>query len=243
MIILGIDTATATASAALVEDGKVISEETRPGHPQGRPLGLPGRGSHAQILLPLVDTVLKRAGLSLYEVSAFAVSIGPGSFTGLRIGLSTVKGLAYGWNVPVIGVPTLFAFAALVTDWEGLICPFLDARRKEAYAALFRKDGKMLRRLCEDLVSSPEGIIRQIRSSSNGEPCLFIGDGTKGYGELIKSSLGDRGLLTLGDSYESVASAVARLGEERLLKHEFDPPATLAPLYLRPSEAELKRGL
>jgi len=242
-MILGIDTATATASAALVEDGKLILEEARPGHPQGAPFGSTGRGSHAENLLPLVDTVLKRAGLSLYDVSAFAVSIGPGSFTGLRIGLSTVKGLVYGWKAPVIGVPTLLAVAARVTDWEGLICPFLDARKKEAYAALFRRDARVLKRLTEDLVSPPERIIRQIRSSSNGEPCLLIGDGTKVYGDLIKASLGDRGLLTLGEAYPSTAFAVARLGEERFLKREFDPPATLAPLYLRPSEAELKRGL
>jgi tRNA threonylcarbamoyladenosine biosynthesis protein TsaB len=242
MKILGIDTATATASAALVEDGKLISEEVRPGYPQDGPLRSTQRGNHAEILLPLVDTVLKRAGLSLCDVSAFAVSIGPGSFTGLRIGLSTVKGLVYGSKIPVIGVPTLLAIAARVTDWEGLICPFLDARKKEAYAALFRRDGKILKRLTVDLVSQPEGIIRQIGSSSDGEPCLFIGEGAKVYGDLIKASLGDRGALTLGDCYPSIASAVARSGEERLLKRDFDPLAALVPLYLRPSEAELKRA-
>lgn len=242
MKILGIDTATATASAAVVEDGKLVVEEVRPGNIQcGVPSSTTDRANHAETLLPLIDTILKRAGLSLPEISAFAISIGPGSFTGLRIGLSTLKGLAYGWKIPIVGVPTLLAVAARVTDWDGLICSFLDARKKEVYAALFCKKAETLERLTQDLVSSPEKIIRQIQRSDSRERCLFIGDGTKVYGDLIKASLGDRSLLTLGEPYRSTASAVARLGEERFLRQEFDPLGSLVPLYLRPSEAEVKR--
>lgn len=241
MRVLGIDTATATASAALVEEGKLVLEEVRSGHTRSEGLAPTDRGNHAEILLPLVDTILKRAALPLSEISAFAVSIGPGSFTGLRIGLSTVKGLAFGWNIPVVGVPTLLAVAARVTDWDGLICPFLDARKKEVYAALFCKKAETLERLTQDLVCAPESIIRSIQSSGYREPCLFIGDGIKVYGDLIKSSLGDDAVITLGESYPSTAFAVARLGEERVRRQEFDPLGPLVPLYLRPSEAELKR--
>lgn len=242
MIILGIDTATATASVALVEEGNLIMEEVCPGSSQrGEHSPITDRGNHAEILLPLVEGLLKRAGLSIHEISAIAVSIGPGSFTGLRIGLSTVKGLAYGWNVPVVGVPTLLAMAARVTDWDGKICPFVDARKKEVYAALFRKKAGTLERLTEDLVSAPERVIHRIHSVDNQEPCLFIGDGTRVYGDQIKASFGQGGFLTLGECYPSTASAVARLGEERCRKREFDPLGPLVPLYLRPSEAELKR--
>lgn len=243
MKVIGIDTATATASAALVQEGRLLLEEVRPGHTKFGPLSpITNRPNHAEIVLPLLDELLKKAGLALSEISAIAVSIGPGSFTGLRIGLSTVKGLAYGWKIPVVGVSTLLAIAARVTDWDGLICPFLDARKKEAYAALFHKKTEILERLTEDIVSPPEKIVQYIQSLGDGQPCLFVGDGTKVYGELIKTSLGDGGFLTLGESYSSTASAVARLGEERFLKNDFDPLGTLVPLYLRPSEAELKRG-
>ena len=243
MMILGIDTATTTASVALVEDGKLVAEEVHLESPRGGGgLSPSARANHATTLLPLVERLLQRTRISLDEISALAVSIGPGSFTGLRIGLSTVKGLAYGWDIPVVGVPTLAAMAARVTDRDGFICPLLDARKREVYAALFVKQGKKLERMTSDLVSSPEKIIERIRSLGKEEPCLFIGDGTRTYGDLIQSSLGERAILTLGESYPSCASAVARLAEERVQRGEFDPLGPLVPLYLRPSEAELRKA-
>ncbi len=241
MKVLGIDTATSTASVALAEDGKLILDEVWPSQTPCEAPFTTERANHAETLLPLVDRLLKKGSLSVSELSALAVSIGPGSFTGLRIGLSTVKGLAYGWQIPVVGVPTLLALAARVTDWEGLICPFVDARKKEVYAALFRKKADRLERLTEDLVSSPDGIIQRLQSLGSQERCLFIGDGTKVYGALIESAFANVCRLTLGESYPSTASAVARLGEERLRQRETDPLGPLVPLYLRPSEAELKR--
>ncbi len=243
MKILGIDTATTTASAALVEDSRLIGEEVYPEDGlRDSALPLRGRANHAEILLPLVERLLKKAGLSLREISAFAVSIGPGSFTGLRIGLSTVKGLAYGSNIPVVGVPTLLAIAKRVTDWEGMICPFLDARKKEVYTALFQKKGETLDRIAEDLVCPPGKIIQRIQSLNNQGRCLFVGDGINAYEALIRSSLGERVSLTLGDSYPSTASAVAWLGENRFREKETDLLGPLVPVYLRSSEAELKKG-
>jgi tRNA threonylcarbamoyladenosine biosynthesis protein TsaB len=237
---LGIDTATATASVALVENGKVVFDEVWPSQVQCKSHFTTGRANHAESLLPLVDSLLREAALSLSDLSGLAVSIGPGSFTGLRIGLSTVKGLAYGSKIPVVGVPTLFAVAARVSDWDGMICPVLDARKKEVYFAFFRKEAERLERVTEDFVSSPGKIIEGLQLFGKQEPCLFIGEGTKVYGDLIRSSLGDRCHLTLGESYPSTASAVARIGEDKLRKQEYDPLGSLSPLYLRPSEAELK---
>src|SRR5712692_8839766 len=240
-MILGIDTSTTVASVAIVNEGALVAEEVQPGGKQN-PSSVTGHANHAETLLPMVDRILERASLSFSDISAIAVSIGPGSFTGLRIGLSTVKGLAYGWNLPVVGVPTLLAIAERVTQWDGLICPFLDARKKEVYAALFSKRGEMLERLTEDMVSPPERIVQQIQSRGGREPCLFIGEGTKVYGDEIKSQLGERCQLTQGESYPSTASAVARLGEARLRREQSDPLGPLSPYYLRPSEAELKQG-
>ena len=240
-MILGIDTATATASAALVENGKLLCEEVRSA-PALSGNGSPnGRANHAEALLPLIDRLLDRAGVQLAGISALAVSIGPGSFTGLRIGLSTVKGLAYGSETPVVGIPTLTAVAARVNDREGFICPFLDARKKEVYAALFRRQDGRLERATDDLVCAPERMVETAGGLVNNEPCLFIGDGARVYAKLIQDRLGERCLLTLGESYPSTAAAVARLAEEKIGRQEFDPVGPLSPLYLRPSEAELKR--
>jgi len=171
------------------------------------------------------------------------VAIGPGSFTGLRIGLSTVKGLAYGSETPVVGVPTLLAVAARVNDRDGFICPFLDARKKEVYAALFCREGGTLERVSDDIVATPERFIESVRGMTNGEPCLFIGDAARTYGDVVKERLGEKNRFTLGENYPSIASAVAFLAEGKILRRERDPVGPLVPLYLRPSEAELRRKL
>jgi tRNA threonylcarbamoyladenosine biosynthesis protein TsaB len=241
MLILGIDTATAAASAAIVEDQRLVVEETGAGF-QARGNGAqPHRGNHAEILLPLIDKLLDAAGLRLTDLSALAVTIGPGSFTGLRIGLSTVKGLAYGSETAVVGVPTLAAVAARVNDSDGFICPFLDARKKEVYAALFCRRGKTLERVSDDVAATPETVVEAMRRLVHGEPCLFIGDAARTYAGVVKESLGENGRLTLGENYPSIASAVAFLAGEKVLRDEPDPVGPLVPLYLRPSEAELKR--
>ena len=125
MRILGVDTSTARASVALVEDERLILEQVKGGPPGVQcPTVLPERTNHAEVLLPLMEGLLTRAGWALDQLSAVAVAIGPGSFTGLRIAVSTVKGLAYGSCLPIVGVPTLAAVATRVRDWQGWICPF-----------------------------------------------------------------------------------------------------------------------
>jgi tRNA threonylcarbamoyladenosine biosynthesis protein TsaB len=242
MIILGIDTATAAASVALVEDAKLIGEEIS-SRSAASGNGAAHRGNHAETLLPLIDRLLVKSGLALTDISAFAVAIGPGSFTGLRIGLSTVKGLAYGSEVPVVGVPTLEAVAARVNDREGFICPFLDARKKEVYAALFHREGERLERVSDDVVSTPLAVVESARRRMNGGRCLFIGDAVPAYEDLIKAGLGEKVRLTRGEGYPSVGAAVARLAEDKVRRREFDPIGPLVPVYLRPSEAELKKKL
>lgn len=240
MLILGIDTATAAASVALVRDAKVLCEESRSAAASGN--GRPaGRTNHAETLLPQIDRVLRRSRVALADIGALAVAIGPGSFTGLRIGLSTAKGLAYGEEIPVVGVPTLEAVAARVNDYDGFVCPFLDARKKEVYAALFQRQGSTLERVSEDVVAPPAAVIENTRRYLNGGACLFIGDGVASYGDLIKAALAGRGRLTFGEGYASSAAAVARLAAEKVRRHEFDPVGPLAPIYLRASEAEIKK--
>ena len=243
MRIVGIDTSSATASVALLEDGQLIAEQCHPGSIGGHAAGLTGfKSNHAETLLPLIESVVRQAQISLPEVSGIALSIGPGSFTGLRIGLSTVKGLAYGWGIPVVGVSTLLAQAARVGEFDGVICPFLDARKHQVYAALFRKRHQELGRLTEDFLAPVEGVLDEVRGATGDMPCLFIGDGAHRYEELLLDALGSKARLCAEDSVSSCAAAVARLGMARLRRCEADDLGKLAPVYLRPSEAEARRS-
>src|SRR6478672_10409581 len=160
MRIIGIDTATTTASVALIDNGLLISEKVYPIHEsRGNARGLNSKSNHAEIIIPLIESLFETTNISLQDVTGFALSIGPGSFTGLRIGLSTVKGLAYGSQIPVVGMSTLFAHAARVTDYDGLICTLLDARKNEVYAAVFRKTGDVVNRVTEDIVASAANVV------------------------------------------------------------------------------------
>lgn len=243
MRVVGIDSSSATASAALIEDGRLIAERRLPGLSAGHAAGLTGvKSNHAEILLPMIESVIVAARTTLGEVSGLAVAIGPGSFTGLRIGLSTVKGLAYGWRIPVVGISTLLAQASRAGDFDGVICALLDARKSEVYAALFRKRHQELARLTEDLLASAGSVINQVRGVAGDVPCLFIGDGARRYEKLLLDALGGKARLCAEDSVSSCAAAVARLGMERMLRSETDDLGELVPVYLRPSEAEAKRG-
>jgi tRNA threonylcarbamoyladenosine biosynthesis protein TsaB len=242
MTILGVDSATSTASAALVEDGKIIAEQAysnRSDESDSQAKAV--KVGHAEVLIPLIASVLEQTQRAFVDLHGIAVSIGPGSFTGLRIGLSTVKGLAYGWNIPVAGVSTLAANAARVTDTEGLICSLLDARKQQVYAALFRRSGGSLTRMTEDAVVSVEAAVEYAFEAAAGGACLFIGDGAAKYGEVLSNVFGNDKRYSQGSSYPCLAAAAARLAEPRLRLSGGDFLGALVPVYLRPAEAESKR--
>ena len=179
MLVLGIETSTMQGGVALVGSEGLISEHT-----------LNVRATHTERLLPAIDRMLHDAGLGLDALSGLAVSMGPGSFTGLRIGLSTVKGLAYATGLPVVGVPSLEALAWTLpyTAWQ--VCPVLDARKQEVYAALFRYEGQELVRVMEDVALAPEVLCGKIRRRT-----VFLGDGLAVYGELFQRLLGEKLLV------------------------------------------------
>ena len=240
MRILGIDTATPVASVALVENAKVLAEQIYPEpDDSGSSLNYPKK-NHAEIIVPLIDSVLARAKVSWRDLAAVAVSIGPGSFTGVRIGLSTVKGLLFGWDLPVVGISTLQAYAADIPGSEELICSMLDARKKEVYMALFRRRGEAIERMTEDRVMPIAVAIRKISECAQNTPCLLTGAGAEVYAAEFQSALG-RVVRIEHERAHSTATAVARLGEQRIACAEADDLAGLLPAYVRQSEAESKR--
>jgi tRNA threonylcarbamoyladenosine biosynthesis protein TsaB len=174
MKVLGIDTSTSCGSVGLIDDDRVISENL---------LNIPV--THSERLLNAIDRVLKEGSCPTDDLEGWAVSLGPGSFTGLRIGVSTVKGLAFGTQKPVVGVPTLDALASHISPTPYLICPILDARKGEVYAAFYRYDkADNLQRISAYLAIGPEDLLKRIQ-----EKTIFIGDGVRTYGNDIRKAL------------------------------------------------------
>lgn len=225
MFVMGLETSTTHGGVAIVGEAGVVGEYM-----------LNVEITHSERLLPAVDRLLTDAGFKLSDLGGLAVSIGPGSFTGLRIGLSTVKGLAYATGLPVAAVPTLEAMAWVLPGARLPVCPVLDARKQEVYAALFQHGPEGLARLMEDSALSPEALCERIR-----KPTLFLGDGLPAYADLFRRLLGDRLVLPPLTHRGPRAAAVADLGRQRLLAGQREDAASLVPRYLRPSEAELRR--
>jgi tRNA threonylcarbamoyladenosine biosynthesis protein TsaB len=223
MLTLGIDTATGTASVGLARAGEVIAEKSQ--HTIS---------SHGEHLFALIQAVLVKAQVVLPDVSVIAGSIGPGSFTGLRIGLSVVKGLAYAGGQKVVAVSTLEALARSVEGWEGLICTCLDARKRQVYMALFHCVNGRVDRLIPDMAIKPEGLPPMIP-----ERCLFVGDGAEVYRGMFAECLGEQ--IQFCDQVHPRGGVIAQMGWERFCHGECDSPGSLAPVYISPPEARLPK--
>ena len=221
MIALGIDSSAKVCSVALVSD-RLLAIRT---HSDGL--------THSQTLLPAVKEVLAEAGLSLSDLDVIAVSAGPGSFTGLRIGISTVKGLAFADAVPCAAVSTLEALAMNALSFEGaVICPVMDARRGEFYNALFTVKSGELMRLVPDRAISGEALSEELRSF---EKVLILGDGAVKFTEAFPSYLPN---LAAEEIRLQNGESVARLGLREAETHSLVPCSTLSPRYLRLPQAE-----
>jgi tRNA threonylcarbamoyladenosine biosynthesis protein TsaB len=225
MKILGIDTSTSCGSVGLWIDDRVVSEFF---------LDIPV--THSERLLGAIDYLLKESRCPMAELDGWAISLGPGSFTGLRISVSTVKGLAYATRKPVAGVASLDVLASQISPTPCLICPILDARKGEVYTAFYRyEETNILKRRSDYQAMSPEDLLRKIE-----ERTVFVGGGVKTYGSLLVKSLPSLALFPDPSLHLPHGSVVARLGAEHLRKGEALNMETLAPIYVRPSEAEIK---
>lgn len=227
MLILSIDTATPVAGVALVDEKNTYYEV------------LVNTGyKHSQTLLEMIDVSFRQTGYSLGDVDAIAVTTGPGSFTGLRIGLATAKGLAFAGSKPIIGIPTLDAIAYNISWRSGLICPILNARKGEVYTSFYQGE----RRLTDYQALSPENLVQmanQIMRQTGDKAVTFLGDGVSQYRSVLLDSLGDA-LISPPEYWLPRVSAVGSLAVGRGLCGQFDDLFSLTPTYVRQSEAEVR---
>jgi tRNA threonylcarbamoyladenosine biosynthesis protein TsaB len=225
MKILGVDTSAQTGSVAVLEGDTVLAG-----------VSVTSTRTHAKRLMSAVDATLEMAGLTIAECDGFAVTTGPGSFTGLRIGVSTVKGLGFATKKPVTGVSTLDALAYQFPSFPHVICPVLDARKGQIYTALYECAGYMKwKRVIEDCAAEPEQWLKLIQ-----HVCLFVGDGTIVYGELIRETLGS--LACFAPPYLNTvrASVVAYIGMRQIVDGQIADIRRLVPHYIRRSDAEIR---
>jgi tRNA threonylcarbamoyladenosine biosynthesis protein TsaB len=225
MKVLGLDTATSCGCVGLIDDERVISEYL---------LDIPV--THSERLLGAIELVLRDACCAIEDLDGWAISLGPGSFTGLRIGVSTVKGLAFANRKPVTGVSTLDVLASQTSPTPFLICPILDARKGEVYTAFYRYDEEnFLKRQSAYQVITPEDLIKKIN-----EKTIFIGDGVRTYADNLRDALPSFAIFPSPSLHVPHGAVVAKLGLEHLRKGDILDLSTFTPFYVRPSEAEIK---
>jgi tRNA threonylcarbamoyladenosine biosynthesis protein TsaB len=236
VLILALDTSSLSGSIALVRGSSVIAERSSA-----------RVGTHSEWLMPAIEEMMAASGIAVAEVGAIALSYGPGSFTGLRIGVSIAKGIAWTLGCRIIGVSTLRALALNLSEEGGagtVAVPLLDARRGEVYSGLYALSGEgadtHAEALMDDSALTVEALLEEIETRGLREKVLFTGDGLKEYGPRLLENVAQK---QLADPllWRVRAVAVAELAQRELLSgSEGTEPIDFTPFYLRKSEAEIK---
>ncbi len=230
MKVLGIDSSGLVASVAYLEDGIIKGN-----------LSVNYQKTHSQTLLPMLDELVKTLDIDLKEIDCIAVANGPGSFTGLRIGVATVKGLGLALDKKIVGVSTLEALALNWQGVSGVVCPIMDARRSQVYTAAYSYEGKLPE--SKAVIEPKSLLIEELcdKLNSLGEKVYFTGDGVPVYKKYIEENLKvSYGFPTASNAYQNAAN-IAVLGEFYFEKGEALDASELTPVYLRKPQAERER--
>ncbi len=217
MIIFGMDTSSVNATVAVMNDKKLIGEFV-----------VSNDKTHSQIIMPLAEDLLKKCGLDIGDVDVFSVCTGPGSFTGLRIGMATVKTLAQVMNKPVIGVSSLDALQHNCSLFDGIVCPIIDARHGEVYNALY-SSGKLITNY---RIVSIDSLIKELV----GKKTIFCGDGAVAYKDILSNY--ENFIIAPQNIAMQKASSVCMCAYNRAQNGDYDNLYSLSPVYLRLSQAE-----
>lgn len=227
MKFLAMDTSTKHFSLAVCVEGKVS---------HSRNIQL--KGVLSSSIMPAINAILNKAGVFLGGLDGFAVGLGPGSFTSLRVGMSTVKGLAFATGKPVVGIPSLDVLAMSVAD-EGLVCALGDAKRNMVYACIYRKEGEALIKKSKYLLTDIKDVLKKIKGEA-----VFIGDGALLYRDAIEKSAGIKPRFADCERPFTIypqAKYLAKLAHKRFEAKDYDAAESLVPLYLYPQDCQVSR--
>ena len=225
MLILGADTSTASLSVSLIDDKKALAEYNSI-----------GTLKHSSLLIPMIEKALKKARRKIEEIDLFSVGIGPGSFTGLRVGVTAIKSLAIALDKPIIGVPTMDAIAynglaylkrVKTPDKPVKICPVLDAKKKQVYACIYGYDGDKITRETDYLLEPAEVLVRRLEGST-----LFLGEAIHLYKEQLSARKAVKAEFLDGRKWLPKGATIAKLAFEEYKKGRKEDPYDLVPMYL-----------
>lgn len=223
MFLLAIDTSSILAGVSIIKDGELLYEANAI-----------TKYTHSVNIMPMIEEALIRIGIEISQIDLLAVVTGPGSFTGVRIGVSLVKGLAQGLNIPCIPINALDALAYGSIEKKALICPILDARRQQVYGACFQGYGQMQRLLSDKAIKLDEYTKKILEFK--GDKFYFVGDGVKQYSHEIKMLLGDKAIIPRKNEWFLRSSSVGLLAwSTRDVNKDY---LSLEPYYLRAPQAE-----
>ena len=225
MLIFGIDTCCMAATAAIVDENVLVAETV-----------INRKKTHSELMMPQIENMFKMAEISPSEVDVFAAAVGPGSFTGVRIGVATAKAMAEGLDKPCVAVSTLEALAHSSKFFDGIAAPILDARRDQVYNALFECGASGLARLTEDRALGLEELLEELKDL--GKNVIFMGDGCLVFKEKIKEVLGGKAFFAPKITAMNLGGAVAELGALKYKEEGGIHYSSLVPSYVRLSQAE-----
>ncbi len=223
MHVLAIDTATEVCGVALASETGVVSQERLD---QGM--------THAKVLMTAVQAVLSRGGMTVSSLDGLVVTRGPGSFTGLRIGISTIKGLAAASGLPIVSVSSLAVLACQAPEDARWVCPMIDARRREVYWSCYERNGSELIRVDEE-TAEPAGNVAEKMAAG----CLFIGNGAQLYRQVIEKRSPHPVRFAKEADHALHPGVLALMGLSLLIAGESEHLDTFVPVYLRKSDAEM----
>lgn len=229
MRILGIDSSGLVASVAIVEDDQMLAEYT-----------VNYKKTHSQTLLPMLNEIGKMIDLDMKSIDAIAVAAGPGSFTGLRIGSATAKGLGLALDKPLISVPTVAGLAYNLCGTDKVVCPLMDARRNQVYTGIYEFEGDHLKTLEDQMAVPVDEIIEKINAL--GKPVIFLGDGVPVFKSKLEENVTVPYLFAPAHMNKQRAGAVAALGLCYAKEGKLESAAEHQPDYLRLSQAERERA-
>jgi len=225
MNLLSFETSGMAASVAVMKENRIVGEMT-----------VSTRLNHSEKLMPMIDELLEKTETSIKDIDALAVGVGPGSFTGIRIGVSTAKGLAHALNIPIAAVSSLKVLACNGMYSDMLVCPIMDARRNQVYSGIFRWEGTELVEVLKEDTYDLKELLFVLKNKDC--PVLFIGQDADRFKEQIEEALYDKGIIAMPQANFPRAASVAGLAIKKIEENEMENAFTLRPVYLRQAEAE-----